>query len=429
MAKVLYKQGTKQTYLGLQSRSSNALYFCTDTKELFKGDDLYSDGVRLVASYDLLPGFAVAADGILYFCEDSGCGYVLNTERDAWLKVIYGVDNETIEVSESGLMAVKAVPVAKVAGLEDELKRIEAIAVAGTDPAPIATADVAGVVKPGAEMAVAADGTLSLTAVAIEKVTGLEDRLAAIEQAAIGGVHYRGAVETIDALPADAKQGDLYEVRADNSEWCFNGEKWIEYGKTVEIDLSGYAEKDEVRDIAELVKFEISSKPEGTLVKYSEDEIRVMCPENTEWKHQAVGATGNSNMYYMGFKAYAPDGAVSFKESDNGVIEDEMFTFDDEFAGTDAYGRNYSIVWLPLASYSSETDSWSYYGKLSSADRYIGWDYAVEWYNADGVMIGSDAIRINLSNEACHNVSVPYYVSSLRKSIEAAEEAISWSNM
>ena len=45
--KVRYKQGTKQQYLALPERLSNALYWCTDTRELFKGDQLYSDGVRL----------------------------------------------------------------------------------------------------------------------------------------------------------------------------------------------------------------------------------------------------------------------------------------------------------------------------------------------------------------------------------------------
>ena len=166
-------------------------------------------------------------------------------------------------------------------------------------------------------------------------------------------------------------------------------------------------------------KYEIAYKPKGTLVDYREKEIRVMCPANTKWVKQSVGPTGSDNYYYMGFKAYAPEGAVSFKEGDRGVIIDEMFDFNDEFAGTDEYGRNYSICWLALASYDKATDTWTYFGKNSSANKYIGWDYIVEWYNADGVVIASDCIRINLSNEQCHSLIEPYYVAGIMKDVDA----------
>lgn len=423
MAKVLYKVGTKATYLSLTNRQSNALYFCTDTRELFKGNDLYSDGLRIVATYDVLPAFEKAADGILYFCKDTGCGYVLNEARDGWLSVVHGVDNETIEVNTDGLIAVKTIPILKVENLEERLSAVEAREI------PIAGAETAGLVKSSDEVLVAVDGKMVIGTVAQEKVSGLTDRLASIEAKLVGGVHYMGSVPTYDDLPADAKQGDLYEVTADNSEWCFNGEKWFEYGKIIEVDLSHLATHDEVKAVAQRVKFEISSKPEGALVRYSDTEIRVMCPENTVWTKQSVGATGNSNMYYMGFKAYAPDGAVSFKEGDHGVVEDTMFTFDDAFAGTDEYGRNYSIVWLALASYDEATDTWSYFGKNSTAEKYIGWDYVVEWYNAKGVKIDEDSVRINLSNEDCHHSNTPYYVNVLDEKITTLEEAVTWGDM
>lgn len=83
--KVVYKQGSKQTYLGLASRLSNALYFCTDTKELYKGDDLYSDGLRFVSSISTLPEFSKASDGILYYCQAEETCFVLNETRDDWL--------------------------------------------------------------------------------------------------------------------------------------------------------------------------------------------------------------------------------------------------------------------------------------------------------------------------------------------------------
>ena len=169
-------------------------------------------------------------------------------------------------------------------------------------------------------------------------------------------------------------------------------------------------------------KYEITSVPEGTLVDYREKEIRVMCPVDTKWVKQSVGSTGNANMYYMGFKAFAPEGAVGFKEGDRGVIIDEMFDFNGDFAGTDEYGRNYSICWLALASYNEASGEWAYYGKGSSTDKYIGWDYIVEWYDANGVVIASDSVRINLSNEGCHFVNEPYYVGKMMKEVDTKIE-------
>lgn len=165
------------------------------------------------------------------------------------------------------------------------------------------------------------------------------------------------------------------------------------------------------------VKYEISHKPEHALVDYRDKEIRVMIPANTEFAKQNSGANADADAYYIGFKAYAPDGAVSFKEDMSEIIADQtMHAFEgNDFAGIDAYGRKYSIVWLPVAKFANET--WTYYGATSNKDKYIGWYYSVEWYGSNGKMIGSDCIRINLSNEACHNNAEPYYMNKVVKSI------------
>lgn len=160
-------------------------------------------------------------------------------------------------------------------------------------------------------------------------------------------------------------------------------------------------------------RYEIANLPEGAVVDYSDKEIRVFCPKDANWIKQNVGAAGNSNMYYMSFKAYAPKDAASFKEGDQGVIVNKMHTFDEDFSGVDEYGRKYSICWLALAFYDEDTDEWTYFGKKSTFKKYIGWSYVVEWYNEEGIMIGSDAIRINLSNEECHNIVEPYYMASI----------------
>ena len=176
---------------------------------------------------------------------------------------------------------------------------------------------------------------------------------------------------------------------------------------TVSESLNDY--KAYVADCYRPIKYEIKNAPKGTVIDYRDKEIRVFCPADVVFTKQNVGANGNSNMYYMSFYAYAPEGAVSFKEGDRGVIVDEMHTFKDSAAGTDKYGRNYSVLWLALANYTESTDSWNYFGKTSNTSKYIGWNYIVEWYDAEGKMIDCDHIRINLSNEDCHNLLAPYY--------------------
>lgn len=152
------------------------------------------------------------------------------------------------------------------------------------------------------------------------------------------------------------------------------------------------------------INYEITNVPVGTIVDYShEKEIRIFCTDNVKFTKQNVGTNGNPNIYYMTFKAYAPEGAVSFKEGDRGTVIDTMYTFDNDAAGIDKYGRKYSVCWLALASYSEATDTWTYFGANSNVNKYTGWTYVVEWYNADGIMIGTDKIRINLSNKDCHN--------------------------
>ena len=185
--------------------------------------------------------------------------------------------------------------------------------------------------------------------------------------------------------------------------------------------IVGESEK-KANAIFEHVKYEIDNTPVGTLVDYGDEEIRVMVPADAVWTKQNVGATGNVNMYYMSFKAYAPDGAVSFKEGDRGVIIDEMFDFNGDFAGTDEFGRNYSICWFALASYDAASDTWTYFGKNSSVEKYLGWDYCVEWYNTDGVIIAYDHVKINLSNEDCHFINEPYYITKMMKDVEMMVE-------
>lgn len=147
-----------------------------------------------------------------------------------------------------------------------------------------------------------------------------------------------------------------------------------------------------------------------TLVNYSENEIRVLYTEESPFTLQNSGENANPNLYYMGFKAYAPEEATHFKEDLSEKINDNtLYDFTGEFAGVDPDGRKYSIVWLPVASYDVNSNSWSYYGSQSTNDRYIGWFYTVEWYKND-IVIETDTIRINLANSDCFNNNKLYYM-------------------
>lgn len=240
-----------------------------------------------------------------------------------------------------------------------------------------------------------------------------------------------GVENYIFMVPAsESKENNTY-----NEFMVVNGH--VEQVGNWEVDLSGYAKVNDVNSLKNIVdtklskeesevffqktKYEIVSKPIGTLISYKDGEIRIMCPSDTDWKHQSVGPTGNANVHYVGFKAYAPTGAVSFKEDLKETIEDQtMYYFEgNDFAGIDQYGRKYSICWLGVASYNEVSQTWSYYGASSSAQKFIGWYYSVEWYDAQGIKIDSDCIRINLSNESCHSLVEPYYVLTQKHSPSA----------
>lgn len=186
----------------------------------------------------------------------------------------------------------------------------------------------------------------------------------------------------------------------------------IEVDEKLEAALGEYLAK----------KYEVSHKPEGTLVNYRDKEIRIMIPASTQFELQNSGENADPNMYYIGFRAYSPDTAVSFKEDTQKTITDDtMYYFEgNDFAGVDENGRKYSIVWLPVASYDGST--WTYYGANSSESKYIGWYYSVQWFDANGVVIASDCIRINLSNEKCHSSIEPYYVGDIMKEVDTKIE-------
>lgn len=89
MANVRFIRTTKAKQINRQEYDNNALYFCTDSGELYRSNQLLSDGIRTVQSYAELPEFVEAADGVMYYTEDTQRGYILSPTRDSWIQVIY----------------------------------------------------------------------------------------------------------------------------------------------------------------------------------------------------------------------------------------------------------------------------------------------------------------------------------------------------
>ena len=165
----------------------------------------------------------------------------------------------------------------------------------------------------------------------------------------------------------------------------------------------------------EKVKYEIVDAPVGTLVDYKDDEIRIMCPADAKFTKQSVGVGGDPNTYYVTLKTYVyNDDVVGYKEILGGKSDPEILTD----LKVDGYGRRYQPTWLGVATYDETTDTWSYYGAKSNESKYIGWDYTLQMYDKDNVMIASDSVRINLSNDGCHYVVEPYYIGKTKTEME-----------
>jgi hypothetical protein len=93
--------GTKAQYLSLQTpRNPLGLYFCEDTHELFWGDRLISDGIRVIPTKADLPELSSAADGVVYYVTETRNGYALSPDRTQWLQTIYAPATDAYEVPE-----------------------------------------------------------------------------------------------------------------------------------------------------------------------------------------------------------------------------------------------------------------------------------------------------------------------------------------
>ena len=184
-----YSVKLKSTFEALEVKDNLALYWIAETSELYKGDKLFGTGA--IATQD--------AAGLL------------SAEDYAQLKKLIAAGP-----------TVTLVPIDGSVTIED-----------GKIGVGVSTVD-------GNLIKVVDDGIFAaVDKVEITQVNGLEDRLTAIEKAAVGGIHYRGSVATKDELPTNAQQGDFYECIDTGVEYCWNGNEWFEYGSAHFVPVSG----------------------------------------------------------------------------------------------------------------------------------------------------------------------------------------------
>lgn len=195
MANVLFKVGTREQFNAIETKSEVTLYWLTDTQELYKGDVLYGTGALATTS--------VAG--------------LLSPEDKAKLDAL-------VSGGMSGLSAVDGT--IKLTDNEDGGKLIS-VAIAELEDNALKAVE-GGLFVP----------TVDLTDTE-NRLTAVENSILQLQEDIVGGIRYKGTVATKDDLPADAKQGDLYEVTADGTEWCYNGETWFEYGSAHFTPVAG----------------------------------------------------------------------------------------------------------------------------------------------------------------------------------------------
>lgn len=416
---VRFIKTTKIKYLNREIYDENALYFCQDTNEIFKGSQVYTDGIRIVQTKAELPECNCAPDGVVYYIRETRNGYTLSPDRTEWLQTIYAPVEDITTIPESEIYNT-VTTVGAVRDIENAIYKYVDENIKGNSISNLIPVDGTIVINNAEDdektIKVAISDNKKNALIAVEnglfvQALSAGDGIDIVDN----NINVKLGANTHGLMAVDgALTLDLATKKSDGA--MSKEDKLI-------VDSIPYAY------VAR--KYDISGTPKGTLVNYGEKEIRVMCPVDAEFVKQNVGVGGDANTYYMTFKTYAPQDAVGYKEHIGNQSDGEILTD----LKIDEHGRRYQPTWLGIAKFDDATGAWAYYGKNSAESKYIGWDYRIDWFDADGVMIDTDSIRINLSNEDCHSTNKPYYmvnyatseeVISIKESVSDMSESYVW---
>lgn len=242
MSKVLFKFGTRAQYNALPTKLSDALYFLTDTNELYKGtiplgqNHIYT-GNRQVG--DTLAGaIASILNGKI---PTQGDIIVVNNNNNGRDAFVYSIEaNDWVHIGSTLTDSISA----NVAELEGKVANLEVL-INGVDPNP----------QEGIE------GQTGL----IDRVDDLETRISSLT----GAWHFKGTVVDLDTVENPA-EGDVYQVG--QKEYAWNGEAWVELGDLV--DLSAYPTRTEFNNEITQIRNQLGS-PQRTYTTDSGTEITV----------------------------------------------------------------------------------------------------------------------------------------------------------
>lgn len=446
----------KASYVALETKDQNALYWIAETSELFKGDQLFGTGALATAN---AAGLLSSEDYVkLQELIASGGGIANLSAVDGTISIFDSVDGGKsigVAIAPDAMNALKAVegglfvPTVVVPEYSIEKQATAEDGFAATYKLKKTVGDEISYV--GDAINIARD--LVLKSAALETVTEdnvpydgakVGDPYIAMEfndaSASALYVPVKGLVDTYAAGDGIKIENGVVSVKLTD---VTHGLVAVEGSLGLLLatkDNDGAMSKEDKRIldaipyVYETRKYEVDGTPVGTLVNYGEKEIRIMVPGNAEFNKQNVGAGGDANTYYMTFKTFAPNNAVGYKEHLGNQSDSEILTD----IKTDEHGRRYQPTWLGLAKYDDVTSTWNYYGANSNDNKMIGWDYRIDWYDANGVMVASDSVRINLSNEDCHNNVKPYYmanyatseeVAAVKQSVSSMEESYMWGEL
>ena len=344
--------GRKSEYVSIAKHNPIGLYFCADTRELFLGDKLLSDGLRVVPTFADLPSIVEhkAAEGVIYFVEATKNGYVLPRGGSDWLQVIYAptTGNGTTDLSSYYTRA------------EVDQAILEAIANIQFE--------------------------VDLTGYATN--TYVDEKVAAIK--------IPTAVSELENDAGFITEHQDIEHLATKQELA----EAISNIKHPVVDLADYVTEDYVKATVNTNKYEVLPM-EGLFVSYGDTEVRV----NTQHVDidslpaQNAGDGSSASYYYATFRAYAPEGATSVIEGSSDKMDTEHSVL-----ATDNFGRKYTTIWPAIANKAG--NAWSKFGDKSTVDKYLGFYYNFHWYSGDK-LISKDKVRVILTNDACHNDLVP----------------------